>query len=396
MVSNFQTSIICNRRKSDTKALIEIYVYLSDGNPNKKYFSTNIFIEPSNWDAKNKRVKDKDDRYLRINKEILSKKVQIDNYYLKLKDEGKAVTWDGIKALFEGKEAVKLTFVEFMIEQIKGSTLDKNTVKSYMTAVNHLAIFAKELNPKTGKIEFSDIDLKMLEKFRKYLSVNGLRPNSIGKILRITRRFVSVAISHEYMIFNPQIFGTAFKIPSESTSRESLTVDEVKRIAAIEYTKETQYLKKVAERYLFACSTGLRWSDIALLKKLNFYRDGENLFVKIEMEKTGGMVAPPVWNIGRDIIEKLIYENKNDGFLFPSFSNQKANDYLKIIAKLADIDKHLTFHTARHTNAMIAINLGVSISSISKNLGHTDIKTTTIYAKMTTENAQREMLKVNF
>ena len=90
-------------------------------------------------------------------------------------------------------------------------------------------------------------------------------------------------------------------------------------------------------------------------------------------------------NQGQLLIDQ--YKNhprsENKGTVFPNISNQKLNSYLKEIADLCEIDKNLTFHIARHTFATtVTLTNGVPIESVSKMLGHTNLKTTQIYAKV--------------
>lgn len=92
------------------------------------------------------------------------------------------------------------------------------------------------------------------------------------------------------------------------------------------------------------------------------------------------------------IIEKYKdYPKKKKGHVFPVFSNQKTNQYLKEIATACGIDKELTFHMARHTFATLTLSKGVPIESVSRMLGHTNIRTTQVYAKITNKKIEHDM-----
>ena len=108
-------------------------------------------------------------------------------------------------------------------------------------------------------------------------------------------------------------------------------------------------------------------------------------------QKTDTPVNVPLLNIPLTILKK--YEGKlPKGQLLPVLSNQKLNSYLKEIADLCDIHKNVTFHLARHTFATTTtLSKGVPIETVSKMLGHTNIKTTQIYARITNEKISRDM-----
>jgi site-specific recombinase XerD len=108
-------------------------------------------------------------------------------------------------------------------------------------------------------------------------------------------------------------------------------------------------------------------------------------------EKTDVDYFIPMMEIPKRIVEKYKTHIFKNGKLLPVKVSLTVNRHLKEIAEICDIKKHLTFHLSRHTFATLAISKGVSLESVSKMLGHKDIKTTQIYAKMTTEKIGRDM-----
>ncbi|MDH6309366.1 site-specific recombinase XerD [Dysgonomonas sp. PFB1-18] len=113
-------------------------------------------------------------------------------------------------------------------------------------------------------------------------------------------------------------------------------------------------------------------------------------WIFIKRKKTKQMSHIPLLPIPLELIEKY-QKNRQDAFLFPIHTNQKTNEYLKEIDEICNINKRITFHTARHSFATLALSHGVSIESISGVLGHTNIKTTQIYAQITKQKIGREM-----
>ena len=144
--------------------------------------------------------------------------------------------------------------------------------------------------------------------------------------------------------------------------------------------------------FIFACYTGLAYADIAALRADNIKKmfDGR-LWIVTHRQKTKTNVNVPLLPMAEKILKK--YEGQfQDGEILPVLSNQKMNAYLKEIGDICEIEKKITFHLARHTFATtMTLGKGVPIESVSKMLGHTNIQTTQIYARITNDKISRDM-----
>lgn len=145
---------------------------------------------------------------------------------------------------------------------------------------------------------------------------------------------------------------------------------------------------------LLSCFTGLAFTDVKHLKAEHIVQaDDGRWWIRKAREKTDNMCDIPLLDIPRLILEK--YKSRpgysERGFLLPVPSNQRMNGYLKEIADICHIKKKLSTHIARHTFASLAIANKVSLESIAKMLGHTDIRTTRIYAKIMNSTIAFEM-----
>ncbi len=181
-----------------------------------------------------------------------------------------------------------------------------------------------------------------------------------------------------------------YKFNFERVDRGYLEQAEIDKIYNREFTSKR--LEQVRDMFIFSCYTGLSYIDLCNLKPDNIKTgfDGK-LWIMTRREKTGIDSNIPLLEIPRRLLDK--YEGKlKDGKLLPVISNQKMNDYLDEIAVLCKIDKHITFHVARHTFATeICITQGVPIESVSRMLGHTNIKTTQIYARVVDRKVSHDM-----
>lgn len=147
--------------------------------------------------------------------------------------------------------------------------------------------------------------------------------------------------------------------------------------------------------FVFCCYTGLSYADVKKLKRneIGIGMDGGQ-WIFASRQKTDTSSRIPLLPVALEILYRY-HEHpqcENQGLLLPVLSNQKMNAYLKEIADLSGVSKHLTFHLARHTFATtVTLSNNVPIETVSKMLGHTNIKTTQHYAKILDLKVSQDM-----
>jgi len=165
-----------------------------------------------------------------------------------------------------------------------------------------------------------------------------------------------------------------YKVATEKTQKIYLTIDELQKLQYIYDEAEiNSKLKNVLQYFLFCCYTGLRYTDILNMTYDNIVNDN----LEFTIHKTNDFILIPLSKKA-----KILLPGKPSEKLFSVLTNQKTNEYLKLIMIHANINKNISFHSARHTFATTAITLGIPIEVVSKLLGHNEIKTTQIYAKI--------------
>jgi integrase len=175
--------------------------------------------------------------------------------------------------------------------------------------------------------------------------------------------------------------------------REFLSQAELEKLENLSCSIER--LTNVKDLFVFSCYTGIAYGDIMLLTKKNIV-EGEdgNLWIITSRKKTSTPVKVPLLPPALNIIEKYknVRRTSITKTLLPVLSNQKVNSYLKEIAYLCQIKKHLTFHMARHTFATtVTLTNGVPLETVSKLLGHTELTTTQIYARVIEKKISEDM-----
>lgn len=119
-----------------------------------------------------------------------------------------------------------------------------------------------------------------------------------------------------------------------------------------------------------------------------------NDWIMTRRQKTNIASNVLLLDVPKQIISKYNHQTYREGKLFPMLSNQKVNSYLKEIADICGIKKNLTFHLARHTFATLCLSKGVPMESVSKMLGHTNIRTTQIYARITNKKIEQDIMEL--
>ena len=182
----------------------------------------------------------------------------------------------------------------------------------------------------------------------------------------------------------------SFKMRFEETDRGYLTKAELDVL--MRKPMPSARLEKVRDLFVFSCYCGLAYVDMKELLETDIVRgDDGRLWIDTQRIKTGAQVNVPLLKIPLGIIQKYSGAGRN-GKLFDIPSNQKVNDYLKEIAAICGIDKRVTFHLARHTfSTTVTLSNGVPLETVSKMLGHKNIRTTQIYARITKTRISDDM-----
>lgn len=248
-----------------------------------------------------------------------------------------------------------------------------------------------------SRYHVNDISLKELTPafitdFEAFLRTDKhLCENSLSVYMLPLRTMVFRAIDNGWLMRDPF---HDYKVPKVETTRGFLTKEEIHLLMNAELKRKTMQL--IRDLYLFCCFTGLSFSDLKNLKEEHiqtFFDDSE--WIMIDRQKTGVRSTIKLLDYPKSIMEK--YRGLcADGriFLVPCYSDCRG--ILLRVAKRCGITKHLTWHMSRQTMATeISLTNGVPIEMVSSILGHKDIKTTQIYAKITKEKLNKDMDKLS-
>ncbi len=274
-----------------------------------------------------------------------------------------------------------------------GNGFAQGTIERYETVYRLLSIFLKSKRG-LNDISLKKIDYAFIMDFDFYLRADRkIGNNTTVKYIKNFKKIIRIALANDWIDKDPFV---KYKGKVKEVQREFLIEQEINAIREKEFGIER--LDHVRDIFIFCCYTGLAYVDVERLTMNDIVKgiDGTD-WIKMNRQKTDVRSSIPLLDIPTEIIFKYadhpsrMVHNK----VLPVLSNQKMNSYLKEIQDVCGIQKNLTMHLARHTFATtVTLTHGVSLETVSRMLGHTNVKTTQHYAKILDKKVSEEMLQL--
>lgn len=391
----------------DQKGLSLVFLVYND--KGKKFkISTGIKVKKSNW-KKGKLVKGKASEVNETNSLLQRFKEEMNEILREGIFNKRKYSIDLVQKKFRMKIGGVSTRNEFhkIYEEFME---DSKATKTHGTILSYNATFTrlKDYEEHTGEaLSFEKINQSFYERFIKYLiEEHDLLNNSVGRHIKVLKVFLNYC---KQMQIISSIFDlSAFKVYKEETDIIYLTETELFKILNLEGLSKC--LQQVRDNFCFACFTGLRFSDIAKIKRTNIKDD----FIEIKTEKTRETLKIPLNQHAKNLLKK--YEgNEDERPLPPTITNQKTNEYLKELCEIAEIDEMIemekysgskkilirkpkynlvTSHTARRTFVTLSLEKGIRAEIVMNITGHKEYQTFKKYIKITDKVKLLEMNKV--
>ena len=347
-------------RKKEKRGLVQIEVCAER---KRKWIGTGVKVYADQWDDKRKVSARPDSLDLNMKLDLMMSNIlEYVNSLIRRKVPFDFESLD----VFLKNSSESDSFIDFIVRRTdERKDRAEGTIKHYRTLVKVLEDF--------GRINyFHDLTRSNITMFDDYLRSKGIKDTTVYGYHKNMKAYINEAIRFGIISENPYV---GLKINrGKSDKRKYLTYEEMRRMERCRITDPS--VNRVRDLFLFQCYTGLAYSD---LYKFDFASDverrGNKFIIADRRVKTNEDYFIVLLSPAMEILRKYDFD-------LPVISNQKYNDYLKVAASFAKIDKNLTTHCARHTFAVFALNNGVPMEVVSKMLGHTNIKTTQIYAKV--------------
>lgn len=394
-MQTFNVHFYILQNKSNKRGEAPIYARITV-NGKRSLISIGRSIDPDKWDVKSGRSKGKKEADKELNSTIDSVLIKIHRCKQTLLDKDKEITAQTIKDEYQGlnekHHSLKEVF-EYHNNQMKGligKDFASATYKRFETTLMHIEEFLY-FQYKKKDIRIKDLEYRFITELEHYFkTVRKCNHNTTIKYIRNLRKIINLAINLGWLEKDPF---RKFKATIQEVKRDILNKEELQKIETHNF--ENERLEIVRDIFVFSCYTGLAYVDVSKLTPANITIGiDKGKWIVTSRTKTDVDVKIPILPKAMEVIEKYKTHPEviSKGTLLPIKSNQKLNAYLKEIAAICGINKNLTFHLARHTFATtVTLSNNVPIESVSKLLGHKNIKTTQIYAKVVDEKLGRDM-----
>ena len=355
-------------------------------------------ILPSLWDQAKERAKGTSASAVDLNRFIEEARIRIHQIVTELQQEGAEINPLIVQQRFYGVGQVRKqerTILQVIREhndeakQLIGKDFVEITWRRYETMKRYLGELIKQKYD-VDDLPLSDFTGEVIRAYEVYLKTEkDLCQNTLIRYMKALKKITNRCLANDWIQKDPF---AGIKFREDPTDPEFLTLEEVDRI--YNCNPGSKRLEVIRDMFLMSAFTGLAFTDVSQLTDDHIVTDNDgNKWIRKPRQKTKQMSNIPLLDIPLTIIEKYQGDKKaaKKGVLLPIPCNQVMNRYLKEIATICKINKHLTMHTARHTYATLCLSQGVSLKNVSKMLGHASVKMTERYARVLDSSILRDM-----
>ena len=393
--ANVKVSFYLKKSEADVDGNCPVMAKLNIGKYSEAAFSVKMKVPQSRWisgRASGKSVAAKE-----INNRLDEIRAMALSIYSEQSAVRDGVTAEEVKSILLGMASEQETLLNYFrqfisnFEKRVGVNRTEGSLRAYRNAYNHIESFLK-WQYKLSDISFTALDRSFIDKYDLYLRTEcHLAPGTVINLTVQLKTIVGEAIADGIITAYPFM---GYEPIRPKAVQKYLTDVELQRLMTTPLHKQTLYL--VRDMFLFSCFTGISYRDMCSLTKenLSLAEDG-TWWIRSARQKTKIEFEIPLLDLPLQIIKKYS-DTASDSRLLPMYCNSNMNLYLKEIARICNINRPLVFHAARHTYATeITLSHGVPLETVSKMLGHRQIETTRIYAKVTDNKIDSDTKTLN-
>lgn len=380
---------------ANAKGIAPLMIRLTLPNKDISEFASGHKVDVNLWDKDLKKVKGKSPEAERVNLYIIKSTAKLCKIYTTLEDDERDISTEIIKNIYNGKGQEKVTILRAIDDHNtrfreiieKTGEGQETTIKKFENLKIKLVRFLKEKRNINRDYSVNDMDNAFIEDFRDWLLLSGhtdggplSKDSATGHLKKLNK--ITLNLYKRKQIRNNPFVG--IKLKWQDPTAEGITHTDLLKLERL--SLKVPRLQKALDRFLVGCYSGMSHSDISKAKRNDVVQQPgvEGNWISTHRKKTGEYCMILILPRLQALIDKYWFDPQciESNSLFPTVGNQSCNEYLKEIAVFAGIEKNLTTHTARHTFAQIAMNIGVPVDAIAAILGHASTKTTkSTYAK---------------
>ena len=329
----------------------KLYLRITTNREHRYYELMNI--DSKQWVKSKGRLKANDEDSSMANSMLNKTAQEVDRVIMNIQSRKLDETFANFESLYYKKSEDLVSYFAEVISKMHEPEYNINTVRLYRNCLDKITNLTKG-NP----ISISEVDYNFISRFESDMAAKGLKRNTISSQLKKLNKVLNDARKQGLIDRNP--FET-FQIRQEKTNREFLLKDELKKIHDLYNSGSlSPVLCNTLLPFLFACYTGLRHSDVVKIKYKDISKDN-SIDITLKKKTSNGykrLIVP----LSQKAIKLINLDSQPDELIFPKLiTATKCSHHLKAIAAVCNIDKNISFHTARHTFATISLGIGIEL-----------------------------------
>ena len=350
-------------------------------------FSSKLSCTPELWNPRESRLNGKSKEAVEINAKIDKLLLAINSAFDSLVERKIDFDATTVKEAFQGSVESQMTLIRRLDTHIEdmqsriGIDVAKSSMSTYIYTRRYLGEYIKK-RFKVNDLAFGQLNEQMAYEFQEYvLKDKGLAVDTARHYLAILKKICRLAFKEGHA---EKRYFVNFKLPKENRKApRALSREDFEKIRDVEIPASRVTHNIVRDLFLFACYTGVPYADAISITDDNLYTDDNGaLWLKYMRKKNEHLGRVKLLPEAIALIEK--YRSNERKELFPMIHHPNLRRHMKGLRDLAGIKTDLVYHMGRHTfGSLITLEAGVPIETISKMLGHTNLTTTQLYARVT-------------
>ncbi len=361
-------------------------------------FSCKLSCTPLLWNPRESRLDGKSKEAVEANQKIDKLLLGIHSAFDSLVERNKPFDAESVKNLYQGSMGTQMTLLALLsrhMEELRsrvGIDVAPTTLQTYVYTHRSLGKFIKK-KFKTKDVAFGQLNEQFIREYQDFvLGELGYAMDTCRHYLAILKKICKIAFKEG---ISEKLHFAHYKLPKQKeTTPKALSRESFEKVRDLEIPQKCFSTRFTRDLFLFACYTGTSYADVIRITRENLFMDEEGgLWLKYARKKTDCRARVKLLPEAIALIEKYKDESRETLFPFQSAEMVKAN--MKGLRIMADIKEPMTYHSGRHSFAsLITLEEGVPIETISRMLGHSNIQTTQIYARVTPKKLFEDMDKL--
>ena len=360
-------------------------------------FSCKISCKPDLWNPRESRLNGKSKIAVEINVKLDKLLLTINDAYNSLLNRKQTFKATDVKNLFQGGATSQIMLIK-LIDQMTSDVVArvgidraKTTPLSYHGVRKNLAEFVKR-KFKTDDIAFGQLNEQFIREFYDYVAIErGYAVDTVRHYLALIKKACRIAFREGY---SEKLHFAHYPLPMPKFNPpRALSRKEFEQIRDLHIPSEKERHSQVRDMFIFSCYVGTPYIDTVAITKNNLSKDENgDLWLKYNRGKNNALSRVKLLPEAIDIIKK--YKSSSRETIFPPIGYSQVRYIMHSFRALIGKKDFLSYHQGRHTfSSLITLEQGVPIETVSKMLGHSDIKTTQIYARVTPKKLFEDMDK---